>query len=75
MGLLLMAYDLTARERDICREVIAGHSTVDIAGRLFIPATPCKIISSRCSARSAYAAAASWSPGCERTQRVERVSP
>jgi DNA-binding CsgD family transcriptional regulator len=36
MGLLLMAYDLTARERDICREVITGHSTVDIAGRLFI---------------------------------------
>jgi DNA-binding CsgD family transcriptional regulator len=34
--LLLMAYGLTARERDICREVIAGYSTADIADRLFI---------------------------------------
>lgn len=37
-GLLLAAYGLTSRERDICREVIAGHSTADIAGRLFISA-------------------------------------
>jgi DNA-binding CsgD family transcriptional regulator len=36
MSLLLLAYGLTAREREICREVIAGHSTADIAGRLFI---------------------------------------
>jgi DNA-binding CsgD family transcriptional regulator len=36
VGLLLMAYGLTAREREVCREVIAGHSTADIAGRLFI---------------------------------------
>jgi DNA-binding CsgD family transcriptional regulator len=36
MSLLLAAYDLTAREREVCREVIAGHSTADIAGRLFI---------------------------------------
>ena len=36
MSLLLVAYGLTAREREICREVIAGHSTADIAGRLFI---------------------------------------
>ena len=35
-GLLLTAYGLTARERDICHEVMAGHSTSDIAGRLFI---------------------------------------
>lgn len=35
-GLLLVAYGLTSRERDICREVIAGHSTADIAGALFI---------------------------------------
>ncbi|MCU1611732.1 MAG: LuxR family transcriptional regulator, partial [Pseudonocardiales bacterium] len=33
-----VAYGLTSRERDICREVIAGHSTADIAGRLFISA-------------------------------------
>jgi DNA-binding CsgD family transcriptional regulator len=36
LGLLLVAYGLTTRERDICREVIAGHSTSEIAGRLFI---------------------------------------
>jgi DNA-binding CsgD family transcriptional regulator len=36
IGLLLTAYGLTARERDICHEVMAGHSTSDIAGRLFI---------------------------------------
>ena len=29
---------MTARERDVCREVIAGHSTADIAARLFISA-------------------------------------
>ena len=27
---------MTAREREVCREVIAGHSTTDIAARLFI---------------------------------------
>ncbi|HKS52966.1 MAG TPA: helix-turn-helix transcriptional regulator [Pseudonocardiaceae bacterium] len=37
-GLLLAAYGLTARERDVCREVIAGHSTADIAARLFMSA-------------------------------------
>jgi len=38
LGLLLTAYGLTVRERDICREVIAGHSTADIATCLFISA-------------------------------------
>jgi DNA-binding CsgD family transcriptional regulator len=38
IGLLLVAYSLTSRERDICREVMAGHSTADIAGHLFISA-------------------------------------
>jgi DNA-binding CsgD family transcriptional regulator len=38
MGMLLAAYGLTARERDICHEVISGHSTSDIAGRLHISA-------------------------------------
>ena len=38
VGLLLVAYGLTSRERDICREVIAGHSTADIAGRLVVSA-------------------------------------
>ncbi len=36
LGLLLVAYGLTAREREICHEVIAGHSTADIASRLYI---------------------------------------
>jgi DNA-binding CsgD family transcriptional regulator len=38
LGVLLAAYGLTARERDVCREVLAGRSTVDIAGRLAISA-------------------------------------
>jgi DNA-binding CsgD family transcriptional regulator len=38
IGLLLVAYGLTPREREICREIIAGHSTSDIAARLFISA-------------------------------------
>ena len=36
ISLLMMAYGLTAREREICSEVIAGYSTADIGGRLFI---------------------------------------
>lgn len=36
LGLLFAAYGLTARERDICHEVIAGRSTSDIATRLAI---------------------------------------
>jgi DNA-binding CsgD family transcriptional regulator len=38
ISLLLVAYGLTAREREICQEVIAGRSTSDIAARLFISA-------------------------------------
>jgi DNA-binding CsgD family transcriptional regulator len=38
MGLLFAAHGLSPRERDVCREVIAGHSTTDIAARLFISA-------------------------------------
>jgi DNA-binding CsgD family transcriptional regulator len=34
--MLLAAYGLTSREREICLEVISGHSTVDIADRLSI---------------------------------------
>ena len=36
ISLLLVAYGLTPREREICSEVMAGHSTSAIAGRLFI---------------------------------------
>ncbi|WP_033260838.1 helix-turn-helix transcriptional regulator [Amycolatopsis vancoresmycina] len=38
LGVLLAAYGLTARERDVCHEVLAGLSTVDIAARLAISA-------------------------------------
>ncbi|HEY3469135.1 MAG TPA: helix-turn-helix transcriptional regulator [Amycolatopsis sp.] len=38
LGVLLAAYGLTARERDVCREVLAGRSTADIAARLAISA-------------------------------------
>ena len=36
ISLLFVAYGLTTREREICGEVMAGHSTSDIAARLFI---------------------------------------
>lgn len=36
MHLLLAAYGVSAREQEVCIEVLAGHSTTDIAGRLFI---------------------------------------
>lgn len=38
LGLLLTAYGLTARERDVCHEVLAGRSTSDITTRLAISA-------------------------------------
>jgi DNA-binding CsgD family transcriptional regulator len=38
LSVLLAAYGLTARERDVCREVLAGLSTTDIAARLAISA-------------------------------------
>ena len=37
-GLLLAAYGLTAREREICREVVLGHPTGEIGQRLAISA-------------------------------------
>ncbi|GAA1579913.1 MULTISPECIES: helix-turn-helix transcriptional regulator [Kribbella] len=36
LGMLLAAYGLTTREREICLEIIAGHSTTAIADRLSI---------------------------------------
>lgn len=35
-SLLLMAYGVTARERDVCLEVLTGSSTAEIARHLFI---------------------------------------
>ncbi len=36
VGLLLAAYGLTTREREICLEIISGHTTTEIADRLSI---------------------------------------
>ncbi|MFB6718773.1 LuxR C-terminal-related transcriptional regulator [Kribbella sp. NPDC056345] len=36
VGMLLAAYGLTMREREICLEVISGHTTTEIADRLSI---------------------------------------
>ncbi|TCC65396.1 LuxR family transcriptional regulator [Kribbella pittospori] len=36
VGMLLAAYGLTTREREICLEIISGHSTTEIADRLSI---------------------------------------
>ncbi len=36
VGLLLTAYGLSPREREVCYEVMAGRSTADIAAHLFI---------------------------------------
>jgi DNA-binding CsgD family transcriptional regulator len=36
LGMLLTAYGLSSRERQVCLEVMAGHSTAGIAGRLSI---------------------------------------
>ncbi len=36
LEMLMAAYGLSSREREVCREVIAGPSTTDMAARLFI---------------------------------------
>ncbi|MCE3275186.1 MAG: transcriptional regulator, LuxR family [Propionibacteriaceae bacterium] len=51
ISLLFAAYGLTAREREICRKVIAGHSTGDIAERLFISSNTVQDHLNQCSAR------------------------
>jgi DNA-binding CsgD family transcriptional regulator len=38
LGLLFAAYGLSSREQEVCREVIAGYPTADIAGHLFVTA-------------------------------------
>ncbi|MFU8947956.1 helix-turn-helix transcriptional regulator [Mycetocola zhadangensis] len=35
-SMLFAAYGLSRRERDVCREVMAGHPTADIASNLFV---------------------------------------
>lgn len=35
-GMLLTAYGLSRREREVCQEVIAGHPTTDIAQHLYV---------------------------------------
>ncbi len=70
LGLLLVAYGLTAREREICNEVIAGHSTADIASRLYISSNTVQDHLKSVFVRSAYAAAGSWSLGCGPTAQI-----
>ena len=77
LGLLLMAYGLTAREREICREVIAGHSTSDIAARLFISTNTVqdhlKSVFTKVGVRSRGELVARLRP--DRSFRTERISP
>lgn len=87
MTLLLAAYGLTARERQICSEVIGGHSTSDIASRLFISTNTVQdhlktnTVQDHLKSvfsKVAYAAAASWSLGCDQTAHCtlrERITP
>lgn len=78
---------LTARERQICSEVIGGHSTSDIASRLFISTNTVQdhlktnTVQDHLKSvfsKVAYAAAASWSLGCDQTAHCtlrERITP
>jgi DNA-binding CsgD family transcriptional regulator len=38
LGMLLAAYGLSPREREVCRQVIAGYPTTGIAAHLFVTA-------------------------------------
>ena len=38
VGMLFAAYGLSPREKEVCRQVIAGHPTADIAAHLFVTA-------------------------------------
>ena len=73
LGLLLAAYGLTAREREVCREVIAGYSTTDIAARLFISTNTVqdhlKSMFTKVGVRSR---GENWSPGCGQTAHCRR---
>jgi DNA-binding CsgD family transcriptional regulator len=77
MSLLLLAYGLTAREREICREVSDGHSTSDIAGRLFISSNTVqdhlKSIFGKVGVRSRGELVARLRP--DGSSQMERVSP
>ena len=58
--LLMRAWGLTRRERDVARLVIDGRSTEDIATALFISVHTARPRSGQCSAKSASAAARTW---------------
>jgi DNA-binding CsgD family transcriptional regulator len=77
MSLLLVAYGLTARERVICREVMAGHSTSDIAARLFISSNTVqdhlKSVFAKVGVRSRGELVARLRP--DGSLQTERVSP
>ena len=75
IGLLLAAYGLSAREREVCREVIAGRSTADIAGRLFISANTVqdhlKSIFAKVGVRSRGELVARLRPGAAEPEKVD----
>jgi hypothetical protein len=62
--IIVAAYDLSDREREITRLVARGLGTADIADELTCPPTRSVITSSRSSTRSRCRAAASSSPSC-----------
>lgn len=62
--LLLAAYGVTAREREVCLEVLSGNPTADIARHLFISAhTVHDHLKSLYEKVGGGAAAANWWPG------------
>ena len=63
-SLLMSAYELTERERDVTRLVLQGASTGEIAEELFVAPTPFSSTSRASSTRPAYAAAVTWSARC-----------
>jgi DNA-binding CsgD family transcriptional regulator len=78
IGLLLAAYGLSAREREVCREVIAGRSTADIAGRLFISANTVqdhlKSIFGKVGVRSRGELVARLRPGGAEPEKADAVA-
>ncbi len=64
---IVAAYHLTEREQDVLRLVCRGLGTTRSPGRCSCRPIPCAATSRRCSPRSVWAAAASWSRACSPT--------